>query len=95
MWTLQDSECHRNLPPSFHGHEVDMKTSVLTGSTKNVIECQFLKYAKAPLVVIRLPKLIIVFKSEDGDTGVIATSTVEVDQSGMFIGYRSHCRSIG
>jgi hypothetical protein len=58
---------------------MDMKTSVLTGRIKNVIDCQFPKYAKAPLVVIRLPELIVVFKSEDGDTGVIATSTVEVD----------------
>jgi hypothetical protein len=75
-----------------------MKTSALTGRTKNVpIECQFtIKHAKAPLIVVRLPELIVVFKSEDGGTGVIVTnSTVEADESGTFIGYRSHCHSIG
>ena len=75
-----------------------MKTSVLTGHTKNVpIKCQFsIKHAKAPLIFVRLPELIVVFKSEDGDTGVIVTnSTVEADESGTFIGFRSHCHSIG
>ena len=57
----------------------DTKTSILTRGTKNVTELQFINYAKAPLVVISLPELIVVFKSEDGDTGVIRTSTVETD----------------
>ena len=68
MWSLQESECHRKLlvlptqqAESTHGHE-DIG---LTGSTKNVIEFHFLNHAKAPLVVIRLPELIVVFKSED------------------------------
>ena len=75
MWTLQESGCQRKL---LVPHK-DMKTSILTGSTKNVTELQFINYAKAPLVVISLPELIVVFKSEDGNTGVIRTSTVETD----------------
>ena len=69
--------------------------TILTGGVANVIEFQFLKYAKASLVVIRLPELIVVFKSEDGDAVVIGTSTIEADQSRTFIVYRRHCHSIG
>ena len=91
MWTLQESGCQRKL---LVPHK-DTKTSILTRGTKNVTELQFINYAKAPLVVISLPELIVVFKSEDGNTGVIRTSTVETDQSVTFIVYRSHCHSIG
>ena len=68
---------------------------MLTGSIKNVTELKFINYAKAPFVVTSLPELIVVFKSEDGNIGVNETSTVETDQSVMFIVYRSHCHSIG
>ena len=55
---------------------VHRHTSILTGSTKNVVQLQFINYPKTPLVVISLPELIVVFKSKDGNTGVIETSTV-------------------
>jgi len=66
--------------------------SILTGSKNAPIK--FPKHAKASLVVVRLPELIVVFKGEDRDTRVPTAGTVEADQSGMLVGYRSHCRSV-
>lgn len=57
----------------------------LTGCKYIPIQVQLAENAKAPLIVIPFPNLIIVLKCKDGNRSVITASTIEVEQCRTFI----------